>query len=220
MTLSRRLTAEFLGSALLTAAVFGSVAMGTGLTGDAALGLLATSLVAGAVLGVLIAILGPVSGAHLNPAVTLAFWLRHEITLPDAVFYVLIQIAGAVTGAVLAHAMFDLPLLQVSGILREAPSLWLSELVATFGLILTILGAVAARGPVPALVGTYVVAGFWFTASTGFSNPAVTIARSLTPTGAGLRPENLGPYLAAQFAGALLAALLGRWLFAYEKPPA
>ena len=220
MTLPRRLAAEFLGSALLTAAVFGSVAMGADLTGDAALGLLATSLVTGAVLGVLIAILGQVSGAHLNPAVTLAFWLRREITLADAGLYVLIQVAGAVAGAALAHAMFDLPLLQASTIPREAPSLWLSELVATFGLILTILGALAARGPVPALVGTYVVAGFWFTASTGFSNPAVTIARSLTSTGAGLRPEDLAPYLAAQFAGALMAALLGRWLFAYEKPPA
>lgn len=220
MTLSRRLAAEFLGSALLTAAVFGSAAMGVGLTGDAALGLLATSLVTGAVLGVLIAVLGPVSGAHLNPAVTLAFWLRREITLADAGLYVLAQIAGAVAGAALAHAMFDLPLLQASTIPREAPSLWLSELVATFGLILTILGALAARGPVPALVGTYVVAGFWFTASTGFSNPAVTIARSLTPTVAGLRPQDLAPYIAAQFAGALMAALLGRWLFANEKPPA
>lgn len=213
-----RLTAEFLGTALLMAVVVGSAAMGARLTGDAAIGLLASSIVTGAALFVLITIFAPVSGAHFNPAVTLAFWMRAEIGLRAALVYGLAQTAGALAGAALAHAMFDLALFSASTLMRDLPSLWLSEAVATFGLVLTILGGLAARGPVPAIVGAYIAAGYWFTASTGFANPGMTIARSLTSTGAGLRAEDLAPYLAAQFAGATLAALLGRWLF--RAPPA
>ncbi len=217
---ARPLAAEMIGTALLTAVVFGSAMMGARLTPDAGLGLLVLSLATGAALFVLITILGPVSGAHMNPAVTLAFALRHEIAPRAAFGFVLAQIGGAILGAVLAHLMFETPALDISTIVRNRPSLWFSELIATAGLIFVILGGVAAQGPVPALVGAYIMAGYWFTASTGFANPAVTLARTLTGSGAGLRPEDLPAYLAAQLLGACLGFALGQWLFAKEKPPA
>lgn len=213
MTGLQRLVAEFLGTALLTAVVFGSAAMGAGLTGDAALALLVSSIATGLALFVLITIFGPVSGAHLNPAVTLVFATRREIGAVEAGFYLACQVAGAVAGAIAAHLMFGLAWLEPSQIVRDAPRLWLSEGIATFGLVLVILGGIAARGPVPALVGAYICAGYWFTSSTSFANPAMTFARTLTGTGAGIRLADLAPYLGAQFAGALVAAVLGRWVF-------
>lgn len=213
MTVLQRLVAEFLGMALLTAVVFGSSAMGAELSQDAAMGLLASSLVTGMALFVLITIFGPVSGAHFNPAVTLVFLTRREIGAADAGLYLACQIAGAMAGAIAAHLMFGLAWLEPSQIVRDAPRLWLSEGIATFGLVLVILGGIAARGPVPALVGAYIAAGYWFTSSTSFANPAMSFARTLTGTGAGIRLVDLAPYLGAQFAGALVAAVLGRWLF-------
>lgn len=214
MTGLQRQVAEVLGTALLTAVVFGSAAMGAELTGDAAMSLLVSSMATGLALFVLITIFAPVSGAHFNPAVTLVFLLRREIGAAEAGVYLACQIAGAVAGAIAVHLMFGLPLLEPSQIVRDAPRLWLSEGIATFGLVLVILGGIAAKGPVPALVGAYIAAGYWFTSSTSFANPAVSFARTLTETGAGIRLSDLAPYLAAQFAGALIAAVLGRWLFA------
>ena len=214
MTTARRLVAEGLGTALLTAVVFGSAAMGAALTQDAGLGLLVSSMVTGFALFVLITIFGPVSGAHFNPAVTLVFLMRGEIPTGAAGAYLVAQVLGAVAGAVLAHLMFGMAWLEWSGIVRDAPRLWLSEGIATFGLVLVILGGIAAKGPVPALVGAYIAAGYWVTSSTSFANPAMTFARTLTGTGAGIRIEDLAPYLVAQVAGALVAAVLGRWIFA------
>ena len=215
----KELLSEGLGTALLMAAVVGSTAMGSRLSSDPALGLLFTSLICGVMLFVLITILGPVSGGHLNPAVTLMARLQGEIGTRLALAFVGTQVIGAVAGTVLAHLMFDLPVVQISTTARALPSLWLSEAVATGGLIFVILGGIAARGPVPALVGTYVMAGYWFTGSSGFSNPAMTVARTLTDTAAGLRPVDLPAYLVAQFIGALIGYGLGRLLFAQEKTP-
>lgn len=214
MTPSQRLVAEALGTALLTAVVFGSAAMGAALTPDAGLGLLVSSLVTGFALFVLITIFAPISGAHFNPAVTLVFLTRREIGAGEAGAFLLAQAAGAVAGAIATHLMFGMAWLEWSGIVRDEPRLWLSEGIATFGLVLVILGGIAAKGPVPALVGAYIAAGYWFTSSTSFANPAMSLARTLTGTGAGIRIEDLVPFLVAQFAGALLAAGLGRWLFA------
>ncbi|MBL9047194.1 MAG: aquaporin [Tabrizicola sp.] len=214
MTPSQKLVAEALGTAFLTAVVFGSAAMGAALTPDAGLGLLVSSLVTGFALFVLITIFAPISGAHLNPAVTLVFLTRREIGAGEAGAFLLAQAAGAVAGAIATHLMFGMAWLEWSGIVRDEPRLWLSEGIATFGLVLVILGGIAAKGPVPALVGAYIAAGYWFTSSTSFANPAMSLARTLTGTGAGIRIEDLVPFLVAQFAGALLAAGLGRWLFA------
>lgn len=215
----RRLWAEAIGTAILMATATGCAAMTAGLTEDAALALAICALSAGAALFVSITLFTPVSGGHLNPAVTLAFALRGEIRAGAALLYVLAQAAGAIAGAVLAHAMFALPLVELSTIARAEPRLWLSEAVATCGLILVIAGGIAARGPVPALVGTFVAMGYFFTASSAFTNPAMTLARTLTGTAAGLRPEDLLPYLLAQGAGAVLGALLGRGLFGQGKTP-
>ena len=219
---TRRLGAEALGAGLLMAAVVGSSAMGARMGVAPEFGLLITSLCCGAMLWVLIGILAPVSGAHLNPAVTLLFFLRGEIGGRDALAYGLAQVFGALLGAALAHVMFALPVWEWSAITRDQPNLWLSEGVATFGLIFVIVGALAARGPVAALVGGFVAVGYWVTASSGFSNPAMTVARALTGTAGGLRPQDVPAYLAAQFAGAALGWLVARWLFhpANEKPPA
>jgi glycerol uptake facilitator-like aquaporin len=216
MSLARPLAAELIGTALLTAVVFGSTLMGSQLAAGAALGLLVSSLATGAALFVLITILGPVSGAHMNPAVSLAFALRREVPVGTALAFVLAQVLGAILGAMLAHLMFDQPALQGSMIARNTPALWLSELVATAGLVLVILGGIAAKGPVPALVGAYIMAGYWLTASTGFANPAITLARTLTASGAGLRAEDFPAYVLAQLAGALLGLGLGSWLFARD----
>jgi glycerol uptake facilitator-like aquaporin len=213
--LPRRLAAEALGTALLVATVIGSGIMAETLTRDVALALLANTLATGAVLVVLITVLGPVSGAHFNPAVSLVFALRRELVPVDALLYVAAQLAGGITGAMIAHLMFDLPLLALSLKARTGGAQWFSEAVAAFGLVLIILGGIRfQRAAVPWLVGLYITAAYWFTASTSFANPAVAVARSLTNTFAGIRPVDLPAFIVAEVAGALAAYLLARWLFA------
>ena len=216
----KKLVAECVGTAILMAVVTGSAIMGADLEAGAATGLLVSSLVTGGALFVVLTIMGPVSGGHLNPVVTLMAGLRREIALPIAFAYGAAQVLGAVAGVATTHLMFDLPVFTLSTLARDLPSLWLSETIATAGLIFVILGGIAARGPVPALVGAYIMAGYWFTASTSFANPAMTIARTLTGSGAGLRPVDLPAYLVAQFLGAVLGYALGQWLYGKEKPPA
>jgi glycerol uptake facilitator-like aquaporin len=212
---SRRLAAEFIGTALLLAAVVGSGIMAEKLSGgNAALALLCNSIATGAALFVLITIFGPVSGAHFNPAVTVVMRLRHEIETQTAAAYVAMQVAGGVLGVLVAHAMFDLPLLQTSGTLRHGAGQWIAEGVATAGLILTIIGSVRFRPDnIPVSVGLYIVSAYWFTASTSFANPAVTIARSFTNTFAGIAPQDVVLFIFAQILGALAATVLGGWLF-------
>ncbi len=218
--MSRRLAAEALGTGLLLAIVIGSGVMGERLAGgNAALALLGNTLATGAGLVVLITIFGPVSGAHFNPAVSLVFALRRELSAGDAAAYVAVQLAGGIAGVLLAHAMFDLPILQVSAKLREGPAQAFSEAVATFGLIATILGSLRFRPQfTPAAVGLYITAAYWFTASTSFANPAVTVARSLSNTFAGIAPRSAPAFIAAQLAGAVVAMLLFGWLLSGAKP--
>jgi glycerol uptake facilitator-like aquaporin len=213
--LPRRIAAEALGAALLLAVVVGSGIMGERLAGgNVAIALLANTLATGAGLAVLITILGPVSGAHFNPAVTLVFLIRREIDGRAAAAYAAAQVVGGVLGVWAAHAMFAQPIWQVSEKLREGPAQAWSEFVATFGLVLTILGSLRFRPhATPALVGLYVAAAYWFTASTSFANPAVTLARSLSNTFAGIAPGSAPAFMAAQLAGAVVAAGVGRWMF-------
>lgn len=214
MILSRRLTAEGIGTALLVATVVGSGIMADRLTSDVGLALLGNTLATGAMLFVLITIFGPISGAHFNPAVTVVFALRRELGWAEALGYVLAQLAGGVAGAVLAHLMFDLPALQLATEVRTGASQWLSEAVAAFGLVAVILAGLRARaGAVPALVGLYITAAYWFTASTAFANPAVTLARALSDTFSGIRPVDAPGFIIAQLAGALLGLGLASWLF-------
>ena len=214
-SLARRLTAEALGTAFLLAAVIGSGIMAQRLAGgNLALALLGNTLPTGAMLAVLILIFGPVSGAHLNPAVSLVFALRRALPWGDAALYVAAQLCGGVAGAWVAHAMFELPLWQVSVTARSGWGQWLAEFIATFGLVLTILGCTAvARHAVAYAVGLYIVAAYWFTASTSFANPAVTIARSLSDTFAGIAPAGVAAFLLFQLGGALAAHATGRWLW-------
>jgi glycerol uptake facilitator-like aquaporin len=218
--LPRRLAAEALGSALLLAIVIGSGIMGERLSGgNTAIALLGNTLATGAGLVVLITMFGPVSGAHFNPAVTLVALLRREIALGDALLYPLVQVAGAVAGVWLAHTMFGEPILQVSTKLRDGPAQMLSEAVATFGLVATILGATRFRPDFTAVtVGLYITAAYWFTASTSFANPAVTLARSLSDTFAGITPGSAPAFILAQCIGALLAALVFGWLLKEDTP--
>ena len=211
---SRRLVAECLGTALLLATVVGSGIMAERLAGgNVALALLGNTIPTGAILFVLITMLGPISGAHFNPAVTLAFWMRREIKLNEALAYVGVQIIGAIMGTLVAHAMFEEILLQISANIRNGPAQWLSEGVATFGLVATILGTLRWRPEaVPTAVGLYITAAYWFTASTSFANPAVTIARSLTDTFSGIAPENAPGFILIQFVGAAIATGLMAWL--------
>lgn len=212
-SLSRRLAAEALGTAVLVAAVFGSGVMAGNLTDDGALALLANSLATGAILVVLIAILGPISGAHLNPAVSLAFVLSRDLPRRELLPYAAAQIAGGLAGALLVHAMFALPLFQLSTTARSGANLWFSEIVATFGLIAVIfIGLRNARASIPWLVGLYIFAAYWFTASTAFANPAVTIARVFTDTTAGIRMADLPAYLVAEILGAFVAVVFCSWL--------
>jgi glycerol uptake facilitator-like aquaporin len=213
--LPRRAAAEFLGSAFLLAAVVGSGIMAAKLAGgNGALALLCNTLASGAILVVLILIFGPVSGAHFNPAVTLAFAFRREMPGALVAIYLAMQIAGAIVGAWLAHLMFELPLMQISATARAGVGQWIAEAVATLGLLLTIFGCLAgARAAVPYAVGLYITAAYWFTASTSFANPAVTVARSLSDTFAGISPGNVPAFIAAQFAGAFAATLLACWLW-------
>lgn len=214
--LSRRLVAEFLGTWLLVATVVGSGIMAENLAGgNVAVALLGNTIATGAMLVVLIAMLGPISGAHFNPAVSLVFAAAGELPAAAFALYVIVQIAGGVAGTVTAHLMFELPVLQMSEHVRQGPSQFLSEVVATFGLIATILGCRRFRAEIiPVAVALYVVAGYWFTASTCFANPAVAIARSLTNTFSGIRPADAPWFILAELVGALLAAGLFRWLFA------
>lgn len=221
MTLGRRLAAEALGTGWLLAVVVGSGIMAERLSGgNVGLALLANAVATGAALPVLIQVLGPVSGAHLNPAVTLVMAMRREIGGPVAAAYALAQTLGGVAGVALAHAMFAHPALLEAGVrARSGGPQWLAEAVATAGLILTILGTLRARpAAVPAMVGLYITAAYWFTASTSFANPAVTLARSLTTSFAGIAPADVPGFVLAQLAGALLAAAAWRWLA--EAPPA
>lgn len=214
-SLTRRLAAEALGTAFLLATVVGSGVMGERLAGgNVALALLGNTLPTGAILVVLILILGPVSGAHFNPAVSAAFAVRGAIGRQAVVLYVVAQVLGGVAGVWVAHLMFELPLLQLAGKTRFGPAQWLSEFVATFGLLLTIFGCVA-RAPqaIAFAVGLYIAAAYWFTASTSFANPAVTLARSLSDTFAGIAPADVLPFIAAQMAAAAAAAALARWLW-------
>ena len=217
--LPRRLAAEALGTAILVATVIGSGIMADRLSDDVAVSLLGNTLPTGAILVVLITILGPISGAHFNPAVTLVFALRREIGPNAALAYIAAQIAGGIAGALLAHAMFELPILQFSSTVRSGIGQWLAEATATFGLLFTILAGLRLQSEaVPWLVGLYISAAYWFTASTSFANPAVAIARALTDTFAGIRPVDLPGFVAAQLFGALLAMVFARWLFAGLKP--
>ena len=211
--LRRRLAAETLGTALLVATEVGSGIMAESLTKDVALALLGNTLPTGAILVVLITILGPISGAHFNPAVSLIFALKRDLTPRDALAYVAAQIAGGVTGTMVAHAMFALPLVSPSRHVRHGPAQILSEFIATFGLLCVIWGCARSRPTAaPFAVGSYITAAYWFTASTSFANPAVTVARSLSDTFAGIRPADAPYFILAQTAGAIAATILFRWL--------
>ncbi len=199
---------------MLVATVVGSGIMADRLSDDTALSLLANTIPTGAILVVLITILGPVSGAHFNPAVTLVILSRGDTGARDGAGYILAQLAGGILGAVLAHAMFELPLLQVSSTVRTGAGQWIAEAVAAFGLLLTILSALRVKpDAVPVLVGLYITAAYWFTASTSFANPAVAIARSLSDTFAGIRPVDVPGFILAQLAGAFAAVAVVRWVF-------
>jgi glycerol uptake facilitator-like aquaporin len=214
-SLGRRILSEWLGTTLLLAAIVGSGIMAQKLAaGNAALALLCNTIPTGAILVVLILVFGPISGAHFNPAVTLAFLSRGELARTTAVTYIATQIAGGITGVWVAHLMFDLPLWQVSLMQRTGAGQWIAEGVATFGLLLTILGC-ASRTPsaIPYAVGLYITSAYWFTASTSFANPAVTIARSLSDTFAGIAPGGIFAFVAAQLVGAAAAVVLSNWLW-------
>ena len=214
MSLARRLLAEAVGTTALLATVVGSGIMGTQLAaGNDAIALLANAAATAGVLYVAIVVLGPLSGAHFNPAVTLAMRLRGDLDTRATLAYVCVQCVAAIAGVVLAHAMFDLPLLQPGTHARTGAAQWLSEAVATCGLLLTILLGLRARpAAIPALVAAYIFAAYWFTASTSFANPAVTLARALTQTFAGIRPADAPGFIVAQLAGTALALLLAAWL--------
>jgi glycerol uptake facilitator-like aquaporin len=214
-SLAQRAFAEWLGTAFLLAAVVGSGIMAAKLAGgNTALALLCNTLPTGAMLAVLILTFGPISGAHFNPAVSIAFALRGELPPPVTVAYIAAQVLDAMAGVWVAHLMFDLPIWQFSATVRTGPGQWLAESVATFGLLLTIFGCIA-RTPaaVPYAVGLYITSAYWFTASTSFANPAVTIARSLSDTFAGIAPSGVAAFIAAQLVGMLAAVSLARWFW-------
>ena len=212
--IARKLVAEALGTLMLLATVVGSGIMAENLAdGNDAVALLGNTLATGAILAVLITMLGPISGAHFNPAVTVSFLIRREIGVGLAAAYIGVQVVAGLAGAVLAHAMFDVDLVQVSTKARTGTGQWLAEAVATFGLVATILGTLKARpSAVAAMVGLYISAGYWFTASTSFANPAVTIARSFTDTFSGIAPTDAPAFIVAQFVGAAVATGLMAWL--------
>jgi len=216
--LSRRLAAEALGTGILVATVVGSGIMAETLTKDVALALLCNTLPTGAILVVLITVLGPISGAHFNPAVTLVFTGRRELPANEAALYVIAQIAGGIAGTIAAHLMFGLPLLDPSTKVRTGGAQWFAEAVAAFGLVATILAGIRfQRAAVPWLVGLYITAAYWFTASTSFANPAVAIARSLTNTFSGIRPADLPGFILAELCGAIAGMLLMNWLLGHAK---
>ena len=214
-SLAQRAIAEGLGTAFLLAAVVGSGIMAAKLAGgNAALALLCNTLPTGAILTVLILALGPISGAHFNPVVTLAFFLRRELNWGVALLYAASQIVGGIAGVLAAHAMFDLPLWQISQTVRTGPAQWFAEFVATFGLVLVIFCCLqAAREAIPYAVGLYITSAYWFTASTSFANPAVTIARSLSNTFAGIAPTSVFAFIAAQIVGGLAGVFVAGLLY-------
>jgi len=214
-SLAQRAFCEALGTAFLLAAVVGSGIMAQRLAGgNDALALLCNTLATGCILAVLILLFGPLSDAHLNPAVSLGFALRGKLAWPIAAVYIAAQVLGGVAGVWIAHLMFELPVWQFSITATTGPGQWLAEAVATFGLLLTIFGCVSRRPDAVAYaVGIYITAAYWFTASTSFANPAVTIARSLSDTFAGIAPAGVAAFIAAQMAGMLAAVVLSRWLW-------
>jgi glycerol uptake facilitator-like aquaporin len=218
-SMSRRLVAEFVGTAILLATVIGSGVMAFKLAGgNGAIALLCNTIPTGAILTVLILIFGPVSGAHFNPAVTGAFAIRGDLPWRDAPLYVLAQLGGGIAGVWAAHIMFELPVWQFATTIRTGIGQWFAEAVATFGLLLTIFGCLA-RTPAatPFAVGLYITAAYWFTASTSFANPAVTIARAFSDTFAGIAPAGVPGFVLAQIAGALIAAALATWLWREQE---
>jgi glycerol uptake facilitator-like aquaporin len=212
--LPQRAFCEWLGTAFLLAAVVGSGIMAQKLTGDSALALLCNTLPTGAILVVLILIFGPLSGAHFNPAVSIGLALRSELPWSEAGIYIVVQVLGGLVGVWASHLMFGLPVWQLSTTARTGSGQWLAEAIATFGLLLTVLGCVSRRpDSVPFAVGLYITAAYWFTASTSFANPAVTIARSLSDTFAGIAPAGVAAFILFQLAGMLSAVILSRWLW-------
>lgn len=219
--ISRRLAGEGIGTAILVATVVGSGIMGERLAGgNVAIALLANTIATGAILVVLISIIGPLSGAHFNPLVTLVQAARGVSPRRDVVPYILVQCIGGVGGTIMAHAMFDVPLLQAGIAVRSGPAQWLAEGVASFCLLFAILGSLRYRPEaIPVLVGLTITAAYWFTASTSFANPAVTLARSFTATFAGIRPGDVLPFVIAQIIGAGCAVIFAGWLFAANPAP-
>jgi glycerol uptake facilitator-like aquaporin len=212
--LPQRVFSEWLGTAFLLAAVVGSGIMAQKLTDDSALALLCNTLPTGGILAVLILVFGPLSGAHFNPAVSVAFALRRKLPWSATVSYVVAQVLGGLAGVWVAHLMFELPVWQFSITERAGLGQWLAEAVATFGLVLTIFGCVSQRpDSVPYAVGLYITAAYWFTTSTSFANPAVTVARSLSDTFAGIAPAGVAAFIVCQLAGMVAAVILSRWLW-------
>ena len=215
----RKLFAECLGSLFLLATVVGSGIMAERLSGgNDAITLLGNTIPTGAILVVLILIFGPISGAHFNPAVTLAFAIRKEISPLESVQYVVVQIIGAVLGVIIAHIMFDNPLFNPSTHARTGTGQWTGEFVATFGLVATILGCLKTRPEaIPYAVGLFITAGYWFTSSTSFANPAVTIARGMTNTFSGIAPTHIAAFILVQLLAAIVATLIFQWLYTEES---
>jgi len=220
-TLGRRAAAEFLGTAFLLAAVVGSGIMAQRLAGgNVALALLCNAIATGAALAVLILVFGPISGAHMNPAVSVAMAVRGLLPWQDVPLYVLAQIAGGIAGVLVAHLMFDLPLLQFSTTARSGVGQWTAEAVAIFGLLVTIVGCAAHQpAAVPYAVGLYITAAYWFTASTSFANPAVTIARALSDTFAGIAPSHVPGFILAQIVGAAIGLVVVQLFWPAAKKP-
>ena len=212
--MQRRLFAEWLGTLFLLATVVGSGIMAENLAGgNVAIALLGNTIPTGAILVVLILVFGPISGAHFNPAVTLAFYIRKEISARDSGLFIIAQVVGGITGVLIAHLMFENTLIDPSTHDRTGISQWISEFVATFGLVATILGLVRARPEaIPFAVGLYITAAYWFTSSTSFANPAVTIARGFSDTFAGINPSHVAMFIVMQLIGATVATLTFKWL--------
>ncbi len=215
--LTRRLAAEALGTMLLVCTVVGSGIMADQLSDDVAVSLMGNTIPTGAILVVLITLLGPISGAHFNPAVTFAFALKGQISIAESAQYMVAQIIGSILGAFVAHGMFALDIVQSSTTVRTGTAQWFAEIVATFGLVGTILAGLRFKAEaIPWLVGLYITAAYWFTASTSFANPAVAIARSFTDTFSGIRPIDLPGFIGAELIGAALAVALFGWLLQSE----
>lgn len=215
----QRLGAEAVGTFFLLATVVGSGIMGEALAGgNVAIALLGNTIPTGAILVVLITMLGPISGAHFNPAVTLIFLMKKEIAAREAALFVVVQVIAGILGVWAAHLMFELPVLQTSEKIRTGGAQWFSEIVATFGLVFTILATIKARvEAVPMAVGLYITAAYWFTSSTSFANPAVTVARSFSNTFAGIYPGHMPMFILAQIVGAILALVVCTWLLSDKE---